>query len=320
MSTAEACAAACGVQSAPGALARVQGLAKRYGARPALAGLSLTVQGGEIIGLVGANGGGKTTSLRILAGLLPPDAGRGAVLGYDLLRERAQIRRRVGYLAQRFSLYANLSVRENLNFRAEVFGVARPRQVIADIIERFGLGPFERLAAGQLSGGWARLLQLAAALVHAPALVLLDEPTAGLDAAARQTVWRHLTRLAAEGSAIVLSTHDLADASRCARIAFLAAGIVRANGPPAEVARTTGATVLVIRGAHVLGLVEPLSAVPGVIAGYPSGDCLRVVVAAGAAAEVGGCAALRQFAVELASPTLEDAVLEWSAVERTVRG
>ncbi len=310
MSTAEAGAVPHGGTDT---LVRVRSLAKRYAARPALAGLSLTVQGGEIVGLVGANGGGKTTALRILAGLLPPDAGEGAVLGYDLLREGGEIRRRVGYLSQRLSLYPSLSVRENLRFRAEVFGVARPRQAVTSILERFGLGRFETLTAGHLSSGWARLLQLAAALVHAPPLVLLDEPTAGLDGTARQAVWRHITRLAAEGAAVVLSTHDLADANRCRRIVFLAEGIVGGSGAPGDVALATRATVFSIRGPHVLGLVEPLQAVPGVMASYPSGDSLRVVVTAGTAADIRRCAALRNFAVELAVPTLEDAVLAWSA-------
>ena len=121
------------------AVVRVEGLAKRYGARPALAGLSVSVQKGEIIGLLGANGSGKTTALRMLAGLLPPDTGRGAVLGHDLLHQAGEIRRRVGYLSQRFSLYANLSVSENLRFRAEVFGLAQPREAVAGLIERFGL-------------------------------------------------------------------------------------------------------------------------------------------------------------------------------------
>jgi len=295
------------------AVVRVEGLAKRYGARPALAGLSVSVQKGEIIGLLGANGSGKTTALRMLAGLLPPDTGRGAVLGHDLLHQAGEIRRRVGYLSQRFSLYANLSVSENLRFRAEVFGLAQPREAVAGLIERFGLAPFVTLAAGRLSSGWARLLQLACALVHAPPLLLLDEPTAGLDPAARQVVWRHILRCAGEEAAILLSTHDLSDANRCARVIWLAAGVVRANSPPTDLARATGATVLTIRGTGVLGLVESLEALAGVIASYPIGDSLRVVVATDAAAHVAGCAARRNFAVELAPPTLEDAVLEWSA-------
>lgn len=299
-------------------LLRVHNLAKHYRSRPAIEGLSLTVRAGEIVGLVGANGCGKTTSLRLLAGLLAPDAGQGCVLGYDLLRDAREIRRRTGYMSQRFSLYAGLSVRENLRFRAEVFGLEEPQRAVAAVVERFALQPFETLAAERLSGGWARLLQLAAALVHAPPLVLLDEPTAGLDAAARHAVWRHLARVAAGGAAIVLSSHDLGDANRCSRIICLAQGSVVGSGAPSDVARASRAAVLAIRGGRVLGLIEPLQAIPGVIASYPSGDCLRVVIESAAEARVGGCTMLADFVVERVSPTLEDAALEWCGAQRVV--
>jgi ABC-2 type transport system ATP-binding protein len=317
MSTAEAYRAGSREQ---GVLLQVQDLAKHYRSHRALAGLSLTVRSGEIVGLVGGNGSGKTTSLRILAGLLAPDAGRGSVLGYDLLRDAHEIRRRIGYLSQRFSLYPGLSIRENLRFRAEVFGLEEPRRAVAAIVERFALKPFETLAAERLSGGWARLVQLAAALVHGPPLVLLDEPTAGLDAAARQAVWRHLARVAAEGAAIVLSTHDLVDANRCTRITCLAQGSVVGSGPPLDVALATRVTVLAIRGGRVLGLIEPLQAVPGIIASYPSGDCLRVVVEPAAEARVSSCGMLADFVVERVSPTLEDAAFEWSGPRPAVIG
>jgi ABC-type multidrug transport system ATPase subunit len=317
MCTAEARVAGSTEQSA---LLQVENLAKHYRSRRVPEGLSLTVRSGEIVGLVGANGCGKTTVLRILAGLLVPDTGRGTVLGFDLLRDRHEIRRRTGYMSQRFSLYAGLSVRENLRFRAEVFGLQEPRTAVAAVVERFDLRPLEKLAADRLSGGWARLVQLAAALVHRPRLLLLDEPTTGLDAAARQAVWRHLARLAAEGAAIVLSSHDLVDASRCTRISCLAQGRVVGSGSPSDVALATRATVLAIRGGRVLGLIEPLQAIPGVIASYPSGDCLRVVIEPAAAAAIGGCTLLADFVVERVSPTLEDAALEWSGPRPVVRG
>jgi len=315
MSTAEARSAGSTEQ---GALLQVENLAKHYRSRRALEGLSLTVRSGEIVGLVGANGSGKTTCLRILAGILAPDAGRGSVLGFDLLRGAREIRRHTGYMSQRFSLYAGLSVRENLRFRAEVFGLQEPRTAVAAVVERFDLRSFETLTAERLSGGWARLVQLAVALVHAPRLVLLDEPTAGLDAAARQAVWRHLARLAAEGAAIVLSSHDLVDASRCTRISCLVQGRVVGSGSPSDVARATRATVLAIRGGRVLGLIEPLQAIPGVIASYPSGYFLRVVLDSAVAAGIGGRTLLADFVVERVSPTLEDAALEWSASRRAV--
>jgi ABC-2 type transport system ATP-binding protein len=299
----------------PEHLLDVRSLVKRYGTRDVLTGLSLSVDAGEIVGLVGSNGSGKTTSLRILSGLLRPDTGDGVVLGFDIIREPDQVRRRVGYSSQRYSLYAGLSVRENLHFRAEVFGVDDVVQAVSAVIDRFGLRPFETLPAESLSGGWARQLQLAAALVHAPQLLLLDEPTAGLDALARQAVWRQITRLASEGTAIVLSTHDLVDASRCSRIEFLSEGTIRISGRPADLVCSMRGTVLAIFGSRVLSLVEQLHATVGVITSYPSGECLRVVIAPGAEARVMNSPQLRDFVVERVSPTLEDAVLALSASE-----
>ncbi|HEY2403742.1 MAG TPA: ABC transporter ATP-binding protein [Steroidobacteraceae bacterium] len=299
----------------PEHLLEVRSLTKRYGPRDALTGLSLSVDPGEIVGLVGSNGSGKTTSLRILSGLLRPDAGAGVVLGFDIMRESDQVRRRVGYLSQRYSLYAGLSVKENLYFRAEAFGVDDAVRAVSAVIDRFALRPFETLPAERLSGGWARQLQLAAALVHAPQLLLLDEPTAGLDAVARQAVWRQITRLASEGTAIVLSTHDLVDASRCSRIAFLSGGTIRISGRPADLVCSMRGTVLAIFGSRVLSLMEQLHATVGVITSYPSGECLRVVIAPGAEARVINSPHLREFVVERVSPTLEDAVLALSAFE-----
>ena len=285
---------------------RVHGLARSFGARQALANLSLTLRGGEVLGLIGANGGGKTTSLRILAGLLAPDAGGGSVLGHDLLRDGGAIRRSIGYMSQRFSLYPNLSVIENLRFRAEVFGVERPRDAVAAVIARFGLEPFVSTAPERLSGGWARLVQLAAALVHAPRLILLDEPTAGLDASARQAVWRQVARLAGENATLIMSTHDLADANRCSRIVFLAAGVVRGSGTPEEVARATRATVVIIRGASLLTLIERLETLPAVVAIYPAGDALRVLIVPGREAEIEGSTILADCSMDRAVPTLEE--------------
>jgi ABC-2 type transport system ATP-binding protein len=293
----------------------VRSIVKRYGTHAALTGLSLSVEAGEIVGLVGSNGSGKTTSLRILSGLVRPDAGQGSVLGFDLIHESDQVRRRVGYLSQRYCLYEDLSVKENLEFRAEVFGIDDVRKAVTAVIDRFGLRPFESLPAERLSGGWARQLQLAAALVHAPQLLFLDEPTAGLDAVARQAVWRQITRLASEGTAIVLSTHDLVDAGRCSRIAFLSGGTIRTSGRPADLVCSMRGTVLAIFGSRVLSLVEQLHATVGVITSYPRGECLRAVIAPGAEAQVMNSPQLREFVVERVTPTLEDAVLALSTSE-----
>ena len=293
----------------PGRLLEVHGVSKRFGGRQALNELSLAIAPGEIVGLVGSNGSGKTTSLRILAGVLQADSGCGAVLGFDLLREPAEIRRRVGYLSQRDSLYGALTVRENLSFRAEAFGLRNPAKVVAAALAQFGLHPFAAQRADQLSGGWARTLQLAVTLVHGPQVVMLDEPTAGLDLAARQIVWRHLTRLAGEGRALLLSTHDLLDASRCSRIVLLSQGRVRASGRPSDLVCATGFTVLAIFGPRALTLVDLLQTIPGVITSYPSGASLRTLVSATAQQHVMALAEAHDFNVERVAATLEDAFL-----------
>src|SRR5262249_24826960 len=239
--------------------------------------LALTLRAGEVFGLVGANGGGKTTALRILAGILTPDHGRGHVLGFDLVRSAGEIRQHVGYMSQRFSLYADLSVFENLRFRAAVYGLDRPRAAAQAAIDDFALTQYGCSAAKQLSGGWARRLQLAAALIHSPRLILLDEPTAGLDAVSRQEVWQRLGRLAAQGAGVIVSTHDLTEAERCAHIAFLSAGRVVAVGTPEQVARRAQATAFLLSGAGARLLAQRVDAVPGVIASYPQSRTLRRV-------------------------------------------
>jgi ABC-2 type transport system ATP-binding protein len=261
-------------------LVAVDGVAKRYARRVAIQNLTLTLQSGEVFGLVGANGGGKTTTLRLLAGLLRPDEGRGHVLGFDLRRGAREIRTHVGYMAQRFSLYADLSVFQNLRFRAEVYGLRRPGAAANAAIDDFELTPFTRSPAGQLSGGWARRLQLAAALIHGPRLLLLDEPTAGLDAISRQDVWRRIGRLAAGGAGIVVSTHDLAEAERCAQVALLADGRVVAAGTPAQVAKCAPAAAFLLSGHDARRRGQNVEALSGVIASYPQGPSLRIVAAA----------------------------------------
>ncbi len=217
-------------------LAEVHGLSKRFGARTAVNDASLTTRPGTVVGLIGANGGGKTTTLRLLAGLLRPDAGAGTVLGFDILRAPRDIRRRVGYMSQHFSLYANLTVRENLRFRAEVYGMPSPRAAVDETIAQFDLGAFARKPAGRLSGGWMRRLQLAAALIHSPNLILLDEPTAGLDMLLRGETWRRIFALADAGAALIVSTHDLTEAEGCANVVLFEDGEIRANGSPQDLA------------------------------------------------------------------------------------
>src|ERR1700746_604146 len=258
-------------------LMAVYDISKRYGRTTAVAGVTLALRSGEICGFVGANGAGKTTVLRMLAGILKPDRGGGHILGFGLQREAADIRERVGYMSQRLSLYAELSVFENLRFRAAVYGLRNPRAVAEAAMRDFYLVPWAHSPAASLSGGWARRLQLAASLLHSPQLVLLDEPTAGLDAVARQDVWRRVEGLAAAGAGVIVCTHDLAEAERCSHAAFFADGQVVVTGSPAEIAADSPAAAFLLSGADVRRLANDVTAVAGVVTSYPQGESLRVV-------------------------------------------
>lgn len=295
------------------ALVDIHDVSRRYGARVALDSLSLVLHPGEICGLVGPNGGGKTTSLRITAGILRPHSGHGHVLGFDLIRGAGEIRKHAGYMSQRLSLYADLSVLQNLRFRAEVYGVAAPRHAAARAVEEYGLAPFASTPAGRLSGGWARRLQLAASLLHAPRLVLLDEPTAGLDASSRHEVWRRIADLAAAGAGVLVCTHDLAEAERCSSAVFLSEGRVLARGTPEAITRASGATVCRVTPANrrldAIRLDSALEAVPGVVATYPHGGGLRVVARPETASTLERIAGEHGADFAVVGPTLEDAAL-----------
>lgn len=219
-------------------LVAVNGLAKRYGGRLAVEDVTLTVRAGDIVGLVGANGGGKTTTLRMLAGLIRPDAGRGQVLGEAVDRPSTARRRGTGYMGQRLALYADLGVAENLHFHAKVHGL--DASVVPLAIVRFGLVPYAATRFGTLSGGWARRVQFAATVLHAPPLLLLDEPTAGLDVAVRRNIWGWLEELAAAGHGIVVSTHDLHEAERCPQVVLYHGGRAGMQTTPAALATEHG--------------------------------------------------------------------------------
>lgn len=290
-------------------LVAVQGLVKRYDRKSVVDGVTLTVRAGEICGLVGANGSGKTSTLRMLAGILRPDGGHGRVLGFDLLRNAARVRELVGYMSQRSSLYADLSVSENLRFRAEIHGLRDARTAVAAAIREFGFVPWARSPAGLLSEGWMRRVQLAAALLHSPRLVLLDEPTAGLDAVARQETWRHVEGLASAGAGVIVSTHDLGDAERCSHAAFFAEGRIVAVGTPAEIAAGAPAAVFLLSGGDVHRLAKDVTAVAGVVTSYPQGESLRVIADPLAALQLSRLAASRGASFTSTRARLEDAVL-----------
>lgn len=221
----------------------VRGLRKAFGPLVAVHGLDLDIARGEVFGLLGPNGSGKTTTIRMLCGLMPPTAGHATVAGHDVVTETEAVRRRIGYMSQRYGLYDELTVGENLRFYASVYGVVGPARgaVLAAHAERLGL--VERLGqrAGTLSGGWKQRLALACATAHRPDLVFLDEPTAGVDPAARRTFWRLIYELAADGTTILVTTHYMDEAERCQRLAFLSRGQLIGVGTPQEVVAQFGA-------------------------------------------------------------------------------
>jgi ABC-2 type transport system ATP-binding protein len=261
-----------------GPVLSVRRLAKRFGQRPAVVDVSLDLAPAEVLGFVGPNGAGKTTTLRILAGLLRPDSGEGQVLGHNIMASGGDHRKLVGYMPQKLALYGELSVAENLRFRAEVYEVPDPRRAVAVAIEDFDLGRFRKEPAASLSGGWARRLQLAAALIHRPKLVLLDEPTSGLDAESRQDVWRRIAGLAARGDSVVINTHDLAEAEQCGRVALFSRGSVLALGDPHVLAETAPFKAVLIDGGDVHRAARLFDALEGVMATYVQGQRLRVLM------------------------------------------
>ena len=256
----------------------VEGLTKSFGDKKVVDGLSMRVRRGQIYGFLGPNGSGKTTTLRMLCGLLTPDGGRGTCLGYDIRTESAAIKRRVGYMTQRFSLYADLTIRENLEFVARVYGVPDPRGAAAAALARLGLEGRAHQLAGTLSGGWKQRLALGACVLPSPRLLLLDEPTAGVDPKARREFWDEIHRLATDdGMTVLVSTHYMDEAERCHEIAYLAYGRLLAQGTVDEVVRGSGLVTWIVTGAGNLGeLARRLARTPGVDMVAPFGAALHV--------------------------------------------
>jgi ABC-2 type transport system ATP-binding protein len=215
----------------------VRGLRKTFGTLVAIEGLDLTIHPGEVFGLLGPNGSGKTTTIRMLCGLMVPSGGSATVVGFDVVREAEQIRRRIGYMSQRFGLYDDLSVTENLTFYASIYGLhgAERRARVSELIDELGLRERTTQLAGTLSGGWKQRLALACATAHRPAMLFLDEPTAGVDPASRRLFWQRIYALAEQGTTILVTTHYMDEAERCQRLAFLSRGKLIAVGTVAEV-------------------------------------------------------------------------------------
>ncbi len=242
----------------------VEGLTKRFGDKTVVDQLSMTVRRGEVFGFLGPNGSGKTTSIRMMCGLLTPDAGSGHTLGYDILRDTAAIKREVGYMTQRFGLYEDLTIRENLDFVAGIYRMDRRRERVDAAIERLGLTARANQLAGGLSGGWKQRMALAACMLHEPKLLLLDEPTAGVDPKARRDFWEEIHALAAEGITVLVSTHYMDEAERCHRLGYIAYGRLLALGTPQQLVENSGFATWHVSGNTVSVLANALRHAPGV--------------------------------------------------------
>jgi ABC-2 type transport system ATP-binding protein len=254
----------------------VEGLTKSFDGKVVVRNLSMQVKRGQIYGFLGPNGSGKTTTLRMLCGLLTPDSGRGTALGFDIRTDNEQIKRHVGYMTQRFSLYQDLSIQENLEFVARVYGLPAPSREARGAIDRLGLHGRETQLAGTLSGGWKQRLSLGACILPKPELLLLDEPTAGVDPKARREFWAEIHKLAAEGMTVLVSTHYMDEAERCHEIAYIAYGELLAQGTVDEVIEQSHLRTWNVSGPDLQHLSEKLLSVSGIDMVAPFGTSLHV--------------------------------------------
>jgi len=287
------------------------GLAKSFAGKPAVIDFSIDVPVGTIYGFLGPNGSGKTTTIRMLCGLLTPDAGEGQCFGFDLRRETLAIKREVGYMPQRFGLYDDLTIRENLEFIARLYEVPKPRAVAAEAIERLGLGARRNQLASELSGGWKQRMALASCILHRPKLLLLDEPTAGVDPKARREFWDEIHALAAEGITALVSTHYMDEAERCHQIGYIYFGRLLAHGTVQQVVAAAKVAAWRLTGPGLGTLASRVKALPGVEMAASFGDELHVIGTDIALVERGlaGMAEQTKIDFERTPATLEDAFI-----------
>jgi ABC-2 type transport system ATP-binding protein len=242
----------------------VRGLSKRFGDKTAVKDVDLQVSQGEIVGFLGPNGSGKTTTIRMICGLLRPSGGEGTCLGFDIVREAEAIKRQVGYMTQRFSLYEDLTIRENLEFVARLYALDSVRQSVDETVDGLGLKSRQHQLAGTLSGGWKQRLALAACIMHKPRLLLLDEPTAGVDPKARREFWDEIHSLAEGGLTVLVSTHYMDEAERCHRVVYIAYGAIVARGTAEEIIQASGLGTFVVAGRGAAAAARALEGMPGV--------------------------------------------------------
>lgn len=254
----------------------VRGLSKSFDGKVAVRGVDLQLAQGEIFGFLGPNGSGKTTTIRMLCGLLTPDSGDGQCLGLDIRRDQRAIQRQVGYMTQKFSLYEDLTIRENLEFVARIYQMAQPRRAVDEAIERLGLGHRQQQLAGALSGGWKQRLALASCMLHQPRLLLLDEPTAGVDPAARRDFWAEIHQLAHDGVTVLVSTHYMDEAERCTRLAYIAWGQLLASGTPQQLLADCGLVTRLVTSDEPVLLARELQRQPEISQVVALGTALHV--------------------------------------------
>ena len=281
----------------------VRGLNKHFGDNHAVRDLALTVLRGEIFGFLGPNGSGKTTSIRMLCGLLTPDSGEGTCLGYDILRQTKEIKRHVGYMTQRFSFWEDLTLRENLNFIARMYGMTERRRHVDETLAHMGLAERGNQLAGTLSGGWKQRLALAACLLHSPDLLLLDEPTAGVDPKARRDFWDELHALAAKGITVLVSTHYMDEAERCHKLGYILNGSLLAQGTASEVIAGQALVTWAVEGEALPALATKLRTLPAV----------EQVASLGAVLHVTG--SHRERLKAALKPFMDTPTLHWREVE-----
>ncbi|MEI9412121.1 ABC transporter ATP-binding protein [Mesorhizobium salmacidum] len=255
----------------------VHGLVKRFGDKTVVDHVTMSVAEGEIVGFLGPNGSGKTTTIRIMCGLLTPDEGEGTVLGFNIRTDALRIKREVGYMTQKFSFYEDLTIGENLEFVARLYRLKPVEEYVSRTLEDLGLATRRNQLAGTLSGGWKQRLALAACIMHKPKLLLLDEPTAGVDPKARREFWDEIHRLASGGLTVLVSTHYMDEAERCHRISYISYGKMLATGTVAEVVKNAGLTTFVLQGPRLDEVAQALQGRPGVDQVAPFGATLHVV-------------------------------------------
>jgi ABC-2 type transport system ATP-binding protein len=254
----------------------VRGVTKKFGARTVVNDIAMQVRHGEIYGFLGPNGSGKTTFLRMLCGLLTPDGGEGSCLGLDFRRESAEIKKRVGYMTQKFSFYEDLTIEENLEFIARLYGMPQRQAAVEKSLERLGMVERRKQLAGTLSGGWKQRLALAACLIHEPQLLLLDEPTAGVDPKARRDFWEEIHQLASDGLTFLITTHYMDEAERCHRLAYIAYGNLLASGSVDEVVKAGGLTTWEVAGENLPALAAKIRQLAGIEQVVAFGTTLHV--------------------------------------------